>query len=90
MICVDSVDIQIDSVFPENCSCSYSKKSLYSLMSAGAAIGQLMPADIFGLMAQWLEQGTHNPLVAGSNPAGPTIKKHHAIDSISVAFFFNV
>ncbi len=23
-------------------------------------------------MAQWLAQGTHNPSVAGSNPAGPT------------------
>ena len=31
-----------------------------------------MPADIFGPMAQRLEQGTHNPLVAGSNPARPT------------------
>lgn len=40
-------------------------------MSAGT-IEQLMPADIFGLMAQRLEQGTHNPLVAGSNPARPT------------------
>jgi hypothetical protein len=26
-----------------------------------------------GPVAQRLEQGTHNPLVAGSNPAGPTI-----------------
>src|SRR6478735_3848638 len=26
-----------------------------------------------GLVAQWLEQGTHNPLVLGSNPSGPTI-----------------
>lgn len=25
-----------------------------------------------GLLAQRLEQRTHNPLVAGSNPAGPT------------------
>ncbi len=24
-----------------------------------------------GPIAQWLEQGTHNALVAGSNPAGP-------------------
>ena len=28
--------------------------------------------DAFGPIAQRLEQGTHNPLVAGSNPAGPT------------------
>ena len=25
-----------------------------------------------GPLAQWLEQGTHNPLVVGSNPTGPT------------------
>ena len=25
-----------------------------------------------GAVAQWLEQATHNRLVAGSNPAGPT------------------
>lgn len=25
-----------------------------------------------GDLAQWLAQRTHNPLVAGSNPAGPT------------------
>ncbi len=23
---------------------------------------------VYGLIAQWLEQGTHNPLVPGSNP----------------------
>ena len=32
-----------------------------------------MKSDFRGLLAQRLEQGTHNPLVAGSNPAGPTI-----------------
>ncbi len=26
-----------------------------------------------GPVAQWLEQGTHNPLVVGSSPTGPTI-----------------
>ena len=26
-----------------------------------------------GPVAQWLEQGTHNPLVGGSNPSRPTI-----------------
>ncbi len=26
-----------------------------------------------GPVAQRLEQGTHNPLVLGSNPSGPTI-----------------
>jgi hypothetical protein len=28
---------------------------------------------IEGPVAQRLEQGTHNPLVGGSNPSGPTI-----------------
>jgi hypothetical protein len=31
-------------------------------------------APAIGLVAQWLEQGTHNPLVVGSNPAGPTLR----------------
>ena len=30
--------------------------------------------QVQGLVAQWLERGTHNPLVAGSIPAGPTTK----------------
>ena len=29
---------------------------------------------LIGPVAQRLEQGTHNPLVLGSNPSGPTIK----------------
>ena len=29
----------------------------------------------YGLVAQGLEQGTHNPLVVGSNPTRPTIQK---------------
>jgi hypothetical protein len=28
--------------------------------------------NLAGPVAQWLEQGTHNPLVGGSNPSGPT------------------
>jgi putative endonuclease len=30
---------------------------------------------VAGALAQWLEQGTHNPLVPGSNPGGPTNAK---------------
>jgi hypothetical protein len=29
-----------------------------------------------GPIAQWLEQATHNRLVTGSNPVGPTIQEH--------------
>ena len=36
-----------------------------------------------GPVAQWLEQATHNRLVAGSNPAGASTKKR----TISVRFF---
>ena len=32
-----------------------------------------------------VEQGTHNPLVLGSNPGGPTIRKH--LPSLRVAAF---
>ena len=31
-----------------------------------------MDALLRGPVAQWLAQATHNRLVAGSNPAGPT------------------
>ena len=34
------------------------------------------PFIFSGPVAQRLEQGTHNPLVAGSNPAGPTFKPY--------------
>src|SRR6476661_301453 len=30
------------------------------------------PGELVGPVAQWSEQGTHNPPVAGSIPAGPT------------------
>ncbi len=33
-----------------------------------------------GPVAQWLEQGTHNPLVAGSIPAWPTIQFREVLD----------
>ena len=32
------------------------------------------PGATCGPIAQWSEQGTHNPLVLGSNPSGPTNK----------------
>jgi hypothetical protein len=32
-----------------------------------------------GSVAQGLEQGTHNPLVVGSNPTGPTKKPHQIL-----------
>src|SRR5215472_16579137 len=37
------------------------------------ALAALTPRESqFGPVAQRLEQGTHNPLVGGSNPSGPT------------------
>src|SRR6185312_16452872 len=34
-----------------------------------------------GPIAQWLEQGTHNPLVPGSSPGGPTILRTSRLGS---------
>ena len=31
----------------------------------------------FGTLAQWLEQGSHKPLVVGSNPTCPISKDTH-------------
>ncbi len=40
----------------------------------GGCLIYFMVYQIFGAIAQWLEQAAHNRLVAGSNPAGPTMK----------------
>ena len=40
---------------------------------------------LIGPVAQRLEQGTHNPLVVGSNPTGPTILK--SLSSMGKGFF---
>ena len=38
----------------------------------------------YGVVAQWLEQGTHNTLVVGSIPTFPTMKKLDKwLDSLS-------
>ena len=44
---------------------------------------QCLLVDLEGPVAQRLEQGTHNPLVGGSKPSGPTIHPHpqHPIDA---------
>ena len=42
------------------------------LMKAGTWQRTPTPANKTGPLAQWLEQGTHNPLVVGSNPTGPS------------------
>ncbi len=41
--------------------------------------GAARRGDAHGPVAQRLEQGTHNPLVAGSNPAGPTLLRGRAV-----------
>jgi hypothetical protein len=44
--------------------------------------------DLVGPVAQRLEQRTHNPLVLGSNPSGPTsTKKRNAIGRVNIPFF---
>ncbi len=41
-------------------------------MLALRSVPALRRARQHGPVAQWLEQGTHNPLVGGSNPSRPT------------------
>ena len=38
----------------------------------GLPAGRAIAPAAYGPIAQRLEQGTHNPLVPGSNPGGPT------------------
>ena len=37
-----------------------------------SSLAQNKRRGFFGPVAQWLEQRTHNPLVLGSSPSGPT------------------
>ena len=41
------------------------------MVAKGATI-RIVALEFRGAVAQWLEQGTHNPLVVGSSPTGPT------------------
>ena len=41
-----------------------------------------------GPLAQWLEQATHNRLVAGSSPAGATKQNKELDEKSSDSFFF--
>ena len=43
---------------------------------------------LFGLVAQGLEQRTHNPLVVGSKPTRPTILKPRKIKHLRGYFVF--
>ena len=58
---------------PSNSILTRLTNNLYSLV-VPIVVG-IRNSDILlkGLVAQWLEQSTHNRLAAGSNPAGPTI-----------------
>ena len=38
-----------------------------------------------GPVAQRLEQGTHNPLVPGSNPGGPIFNFRFSIDNLQLS-----
>ncbi len=48
-----------------------------------------MPLPRAGPIAQWLEQATHNRLVGGSNPSGPTLLTQipKSVCPLSVPFF---
>ena len=49
---------------------------IHSVLRVPFAPVRIQPAGLYlslthGPVAQWLEQGTHNPLVVGSSPTGP-------------------
>ena len=44
---------------------------LFGFTTRASLVSFCLPSN--GPVAQRLEQGTHNPLVLGSNPSGPTI-----------------
>ena len=50
----------------------------------GLARRQLLGYHACGAVAQWLEQGTHNPLVVGSNPPGPSFSASLTFSSTPV------
>src|ERR1035437_1431605 len=47
---------------------------------------QCVNCEPVGPIAQWLEQATHNRLVGGSNPSGPTISNRHVCTMGSCTF----
>ena len=48
-------------------------------------VGSIPTRSTFNaLVAQWLEQGSHKPLVAGSNPAGRTKRNSGIINKMAI------
>ena len=48
-------------------------------------VGSIPTRSTFNaLVAQWLEQGSHKPLVAGSNPAGRTKRNSRIINKMAI------
>ena len=48
-------------------------------------VGSIPTRSTFNaLVAQWLEQGSHKPLVAGSNPAGRTKRNSRIIKEMAI------
>ncbi len=57
-------------------------------MNGWIAAGSYFIIHRHGPLAQWLEQATHNRLVAGSSPAGATKQNKELDEKSSNSFFF--
>ena len=57
-------------------------------MNGWIAAGSYFIIHRHGPLAQWLEQATHNRLVAGSSPAGATKYIKDLDEKLSKSFFF--
>ena len=68
MVATDTVSFQVVSLLDDNRSNVWRTRS-----RSGNTPKNKLTNDDLGPVAQRLEQGTHNPLVGGSNPSGPTL-----------------
>src|SRR4051812_12338202 len=72
LIAASEIILQGCYVTTPNCEKSRSRPAMREWIDASDPALHCRRRAQFGPVAQRLEQGTHNPLVGGSNPSGPT------------------
>ena len=78
---------------PQRAICTLMCRSLGMEVAKAIKYARIINRSFWRRRCVWahssmVEQGTHNPLVLGSNPGGPTIRKH--LPSLRVAAFLFV
>ncbi len=77
MVATDTANFQVVSLLDDNRSNVWRPRS-----GSGNTPKNKLTNDDLGPVAQRLEQGTHNPLVGGSNPSGPTFASRRVLQYI--------